>query len=361
MQNNTPVVGKAGISAQVVLHSISEQGVNLYTLLIDFPRIVLAELAKHRMLSMSAASSRAIPFAKMQEQLSGRPVRFGASNAGMQDAGEYKEVVLMDSFEECNTSVPRFWSRIERTTNKFEPDEAWEVAKERAVEMSTAFAAAGYAKQVYNRLTEPFQMIRVLITGTEWDNFFWLRNDKAADPTIEELAKVMQQAMNNSKPVVLLAGQWHLPFVDTIWEVNELTQAVEQKFLVYDVEGESGIYRSRAITLEDAIKVSCARCAATSFRNENYGLEKCLSVYHRLVNGDKMHSGALEHCATPMKSAGYSATQGGSKYRSNHSFIPYTWEEGISHVDRNGELWSGNFKGFIQYRKTLKGENYVKP
>lgn len=298
MQNNTPVVGKAGISAQVVLHSISEQGVNLYTLLIDFPRIVLAELAKHRMLSMSAASSRAIPFAKMQEQLTGRPVRFGAANAGMQDAGEHDDYII---------------------------------------------------------LGEPFQMIHVLITGTEWDNFFWLCNDKAADPTIQELARVMQQAMDNSKPIVLLAGQWHLPFVDSI-DWGKSMHLTEQGFYVAapDLSGPE------FITLEDAIKVSCARCADTSFRNENYDLAKCLSVYDKLINGDNIHAWATEHCATPMKAYGYYPSSYGGKYRSNAAFVPYTWEDGISHVDRNGKLWSGNFMGFIQYRKTLKGENYVK-
>ncbi len=338
MENKT-FYGKCGISARVVLHSISEQGANLYTLLVDFPRIVLAELEKHRMLSMSAASSRAIPFAKMQGHLSGRPVRFGAANAGMQDAGEHDEYIIL--------------GKLGADAFKVKAECAWGIAKDTALEFSQDFYEAGYSKGVFDRLTEPFQMIRVLITGTEWDNFFWLRNDKAADPTIQELARVMQQAMDNSKPIVLLAGQWHLPFVDSIWEVNELTQVLEQKFLIYDVEGNSGTYHSRVIPLEDAIKVSCARCAATSFRNENYGLEKCLSVYDKLINGDKIHAGATEHCATPMQPMG-------GKYRSNAGFIPYTWEDGISHVDRNGKLWSGNFRGWRQYRKTLKGENYIK-
>jgi hypothetical protein len=36
-----------------------------------------------------------------------------------------------------------------------------------------------------------------------------------------------------------------------------------------------------------------------------------------------------------------------------------TWEEGITHVDRDGYFWSGNFKGFIQGRQLVK-DNYKK-
>jgi hypothetical protein len=29
---------------------------------------------------------------------------------------------------------------------------------------------------------------------------------------------------------------------------------------------------------------------------------------------------------------------------------------GITHMDRNYDFWSGNFKGWIQHRKTLQNE-----
>jgi hypothetical protein len=37
---------------------------------------------------------------------------------------------------------------------------------------------------------------------------------------------------------------------------------------------------------------------------------------------------------------------------------PKTWEPGITHMDKDFNLWSGNFKGWIQYRKLINGENY---
>ena len=30
------------------------------------------------------------------------------------------------------------------------------------------------------------------------------------------------------------------------------------------------------------------------------------------------------------------------------------WEEGVTHMDKNTDMWSGNFKRWIQYRQLIK-------
>lgn len=318
--------GKAGIKATILADSISPQGHRFTTFEILYPRIVLAELNTHRMLSKNSFSSRAVPFAKMVEQLNGRPVRFGANQAGMQDTGE-------DFNEEVDLTF------VNGFAGYHSPNSAWVVAKELAVSISKAFYEAGYHKQVYNRLLEPWQMMKTVISGTEWDNFFWLRDHEAADPTFAELARVMNEARNASRPELLQPGEWHLPYI----------------YIAAGKHGERAYYlseqESKPIDLEDAIKVSCARCAAVSYRNEGYDLTKSLEVYDRLVGSDRKHASAFEHCATPMKEPHF---LNGVNWPS----ISNTWEDGITHVDRNGNLWSGNLKGFIQYRKLIPGENY---
>ena len=92
---NIVVESKAGIRVEVVLHSISEAGKEIITFLVDHPRIVHAEELKHRQFSYSAASSRAIPSAKMAEQLTGMPVSFGKNQSGMQAGEEHAEAVKM--------------------------------------------------------------------------------------------------------------------------------------------------------------------------------------------------------------------------------------------------------------------------
>ncbi len=106
------------------------------------------------------------------------------------------------------------------------------------------------------------------------------------------------------------------------------------------------------IGLDEAIKISAARCAAVSYRNTDYTLEKSLQVYDRLVGAEKKHGSALEHQATPME-------QTQQAYR-NCPERPASWEDGVTHTDIKGNMWSGNFKGFIQHRKLIPGENYVK-
>lgn len=330
------IEGLHGIKATVLANSISPTGQELITFEIEYPRIILAELNTHKMLSKSSHSSRAIPFNKMVNQLTGRPVRFGAANPGMQDTGVDFEAEVQGSWGEM----------------KVEPALAWDDAKELAKRMAKNFFIAGYHKQVYNRLTEPFQMMRTVISGTEWANFFWLRNHEAADPTLHELARVMYAAMTSSVPQLLYPGEWHLPYVET---QRGMFPEDEGTLYYFIRDGEDlGTY----LKLEDAIKVSAARCAAVSFRNEDYTLEKSLQVCEKLTGDDRKHGSAFEHQGTPItpERGRWSLREGGVINIAN---FPSTWQEGISHVDRERNLWSGNFKGFVQYRKLIPGENYT--
>ena len=61
------------IKAEIVAHSLSQQGDELISVLCTFPRIILAEVNTHRMLSKNTSSSRAIPFKKMVEAVQENP------------------------------------------------------------------------------------------------------------------------------------------------------------------------------------------------------------------------------------------------------------------------------------------------
>lgn len=335
MYKSVTVNGEAGVKATCLLHSVSQAGVPMVTFEIEYPRMILAELNTHRMLSRNSASSRAIPFDKMVTQLTARPVRFGEANPGMQDKGEQHDGKVIICAYEMGDSPSN--SVVFTTSYEVSGQDAWEFAKESAVEISDAFYKAGFAKQVYNRLTEPFQMIKTVISGTEWANFFWLRNHESADPTFAELARVMQQAMQESVPQTLLPSEWHLPYVTSRRDDNGR--------LEYWLDSETQLCEG------DALKVSAARCAAVSYRNTDYGLEKCRQVHDKLVGDDRKHGSAMEHQAKAM--TGLDA--GGEITLATN---PKTWEQGVTHMDSEFNLWSGNFNGWVQYRKLITGENY---
>ena len=308
------VIGKCGISAKIVLDSISAVTEDrLTTMEITYPRFILAEVNTHRMLSKNSASSRAIPFAKMQENLTAVPTRFGQANKGMQDTGvDYTMVV-----------------KHPETCYPLSPQEAWQAAGKSAQQWSEAFHQAGFHKQIFNRLIESHQMMKTVVSATEWANFFWLRDDIAADPSIAELARCMKEALAQSVPQELQAGQWHLPYLETQTATNG------EKIYIIEFPEDAG--DPVCVSLEDAIKVSCARACAVSFRKTDYNLEKSCEVFERLVGDERKHSSAMEHCASVMSS--------------DASFDT----DGVTSLHKTLGWMSGNLSGFIQYRQLING------
>ena len=306
------------ITAKVIAHSKSSvNGKEIITFELEFPRLILAEFNTHNALSKNASSSRAIPVSKMIGQVRNSPampVRFGKKNKGMQDAGEHTDMVFK-------------YSGYEGCTIHYTPEEAWEEAAKEAAEWADAFDEAGYAKQICNRLIEPFQMMKVVMTATELNNFIWLRDHPAADPTIEALAKAIKVAKDVSTHVVLKPGEWHVPYYSCgYWSEEE--------------NGKDHL----GISLQDALTISASCCAQVSFRSLDDSIEKAYSVVQKLnlggVDSEPVHASPLEHQATPMMYDSFCDIENG-------------WEDGVTHMDRDGTMCSGNLKGFIQYRQLI--------
>ncbi|MEG2307283.1 MAG: hypothetical protein RSB94_08085, partial [Erysipelotrichaceae bacterium] len=199
-------------------------------------------------------------------------------------------------------------------------------------------------KQVPNRLSEPFQMMKVVITGTDWENFFNLRIHPDAQPEICMLAYKMYQAMQESKPIELKVGEWHLPYVGFYRVKSGRGFGCVEYFT-----GVVGTESYHILTLEQATKISAASCASVSYRTEGMTLEKADKIFDMLINAEVVHSSPFEHIATPVpnsKEMCYATKYGMLKYPS-HGF------EGITHLDQNGNFCSGNLKSWIQYRHLL--------
>lgn len=302
------------ISAKVIAHSKSAvNGKEIITFELEFPRLILAEFNTHNALSKNASSSRAIPVAKMLEQVRNNPampVRFGKKNKGMQDGGEHNQLV----------------------NEAYTAEEWWKLAALSASKFAEAFDEAGYAKQICNRLIEPFQMMKVVMTATELNNFIWLRDHPAADPTIEALAKAIKKAREGSKPVVLKPGDWHTPYFGMGSWKKDWAHA-------YSGEGWTKQY-----SLEDALAISASCCAQVSFRSLDDSIEKAYSVVEKLnlggKDGEPVHASPFEHQASPMLYTAYCDLENG-------------WEDGVTHMDKEGNMWSGNFNNWVQYRQLI--------
>lgn len=330
------------IEARVVAHSKSSvNGKEIVTFELIYPRIVHSEFLTHRLFSRNAASSRAIPMQKvidMVRESPAMPVRFGANQAGMQDKGT-EHTARVDVHYGVWDDDPCYLSARE----------VWRVAALRSCDIAAAFEQAGYHKQIGNRLLEPFQWMKTVMTATELDNWFWLRDHQDADPTIEALAKVMWEALQTSVAVVLKPGDWHVPYYGGGYWIAEGT--VRGTDRVYPVD-------QGGVSLEDALAISSSCCAQVSYRKLDDTLEKARTVYERLVGSEPVHASPFEHQATPMQVEQKVLVNdyGDSKHyfgKDINRTSPHTWEQGITHIDRNGKLWSGNFKGWIQHRQLI--------
>lgn len=299
------------IYAKVLAHSIANSK-EFISYEIKVPRIIWSEFMTHRVLSKNAASSRAVPIKAVNALVLNSPafpVHWGKHQAGMQ------------AFEEHDALI-----------NGYTAYEWWCLAGKSAVEFSQGFDDAGYAKQIANRLTEPFTYIVAVVSGTDWDNFFHLRIHEMADHTLYALAHAIYQARVNSTPKVLRPGEWHLPYYkDGFW-----SEYLDGK----DVHGH---------TLKEAQMISASCCAQVSYRKLDDSLEKAETVFNKLNidadSDDPCHASPTEHQATPMHTPVWHPDM----------FEVEDWEIGVTHMDRQFRLWSGNLCGWVQYRQTIKG------
>lgn len=336
MYKQVSVEGKGGIRATIILDSVSSvTGERVTTFELVYHRNIHSELMTHRMFSRNAASSRAIPFAKMQEQCTAMPIFYGKNQSGMQAKEELDEDKKQASKGVIEGMRHAVLSGVEALVN------------------------LGNHKQTYNRYLEPFQMMKTIVTATSFDNWFWLRKDSAADPLIEELARCMYVVYTTSSPQVLNAGEWHLPYVLAKRDEDDKLMHGEYQLVVHKPKESLSVSEHVFVpySVEDALKVSAARCAAVSFRNSDYGLEKSREVWERLVGDERKHSSACEHQAKVMQESEEKWSDDlGLPLYINYQCDPDSWEKGISHITRDGKFYSGNLCGFVQLRKLIDGE-----
>lgn len=329
------VFSKGNIEVQIIADSVGQRSGRITTFELTYPRIVHSEFMTHRLFSRNAMSSRAVPIktmVKLIRENMAMPVRFGSNQPGMQDKGVEHDALVYLPYEQGMTGR-----------------DAWVEAADRACEVALAFEEAKYHKQIANRLIEPFQMMKTVMTTTEMENFLWLRVDADADPTIEVLANLMKDALDNSEPELLQPGVWHTPYVDHVYGFGPEGDA--HIFEGYCVLDEND--RPVMLTEEEALRISASCCGQVSYRRLDSTKDKALDIYTRLVAGKKVHASPFEHQAKEVDETWDDVDHGEKQV--NVAWCSETWEKGITHVDREGNFWSGNFKNWIQHRQLIPG------
>lgn len=288
-------------SAKTILDSESACGVRLTTMELTYPRFVHSELLTHRAFSRSSASSRAIPLAKMLQQVNEDPVipiRWGSEARGMQQGAEL--------------DAP------ERVVCQCE----WLAARDMAVAQARSLGEQGLHKSLCNRLVEPYMWITVIVSATDWQNFFRLRCHPDAEPHIEKIAQMAREVYDRTTPTRVPAGEWHRPFMPDLEEITEEIMVAQ---------GQGDIPDSCPDTLEIALNaISAARVARVSYLTHDGKRDwrKDLDLAYKLRRGSGFgHWAPTEHAA-----------------------------QSLDYEEPRRIPVSGNFRGWKQYRKTFSNE-----
>jgi thymidylate synthase ThyX len=243
---------------KIILDSVSPDGARLTTLTAKYPRFIHAEMLTHRVFSRNTSSSRAIPMAKLRQQVIDDPVipiHWGRNQPGMQASEEIGQI------------------------ERHEANRLWRVACAQAIATHRKMEALGLHKQVANRVLEPFLWTTCLISSTTWENFLTLRRDKDAQPEMQKIATMIGDALEASKPV---ERTLHLPY----WtEEDDMDNLFVRLCEVSERQKE-------------AKQVSAARCARVSYLNHEGArdIDRDLELAGKLVSS--RHWSALEHPAT---------------------------------------------------------------
>lgn len=249
---------------------------------VRYPRFIHSEVMTHRLFSRNAASSRAIPIRKMIDAVRSEPAMplwWGRNQSGMQ----------------ANEEVdPRARELAEAE---------WRLALADALAHAERLASSeiNLHKQLVNRILEPFAWITVILTATEWANFFTQRTHPDAQPELKHIATMMLDAYRASEPRPLRLGEWHTPLI------------------LPDEEA--------TLPIDERLKISVARSARVSYLSHDGSRDhaKDLELYERLLGGGSNgHWSPFEHVATPLATP---------------------------------DAWSGNFQGWEQYRKRFAQEH----
>jgi thymidylate synthase ThyX len=255
-------------NATVILDSQCSRGTRLTTMELTYPRFIHAEFMTHRVFSRNASSSRAIPAKKLVEMAINQPAHFihiGMNEPGMQANAEVSQEIQEQFYREWVALMSVVATSVRRWTDSY-----------------------NIHKQVANRAMEPWHHIKVIVSATEWDNFWWQRCHPAAQPEMRHLAELMRAAYLESVPEI---RDTHFPYITADDERDV------DRYIAHE-EGLNTFDKPHILA-----KISAARCARVSYMNHDGtrpNIRKDLDLFDKLAvrpqgSEDPVHLSPLEH------------------------------------------------------------------
>jgi hypothetical protein len=289
-------------------------GDRITTFQIDrYPYLLLAEAGTHRILNADG----------MEEPITERLNPFGqefARNSGSSRAIPIQKVidrVKADPYIPIFTKKQRgmqgeVGDRIFQVSGR----NLWLKALDKVIAIVEDMDKMGVHKQNANHLLKPWMYVPIIVTGTEWDNFFNLRCDEKTHPDFQVIAKEMKSQYENSEPDKLYPGEWHIPMS----------------------EGLAKSHGSSMMKFRDALKVATARHARLSYATHDgeFSLDRDFALHDMLVADQ--HKSPFEHSAMAVD----------RKLPDYPEYAEIETDEALHIVNTR------NYRGFFSYRAHLE-------
>ena len=287
-KNPAPPISRPSVDSQghyvvkfVEVNKVEYMGVrDSYDLEVEGPyhNFVANGIVVHN--SRNTASSRAIPAKKLIEHVREHgyvPSDVAVNKAGMQ-AGEPLSQDQQEDFA------------LE-----------WTAAKDRACSSAEDLLTTGAHKQWVNRVIEPYMWTTQLISSTDYDNFFMLRNHEMAQPEMQVIARLMFEAYQNSTPT---HRTYHIPLTEDLEKTVPMRECFDEVKMNSNIIGILHTVTRKMETPNEVttakMLVSAARCARLSYvshDSEKVDFGKDMDLVFRLAGSNPKHLSPFEHIA----------------------------------------------------------------
>lgn len=262
-------IHKSQVSATIIADSIGSNGIRLTTFQVRVPKFLLQEIARHRVLSLSFNSSRAIPAKMMRERVNTdpcEPLFWGSNRPGMSAESELTgwRLKLAKIIWRSHTKITLLAHYL--------------------------LEKIGLHKQHVNRKLEADLWVDGVISATDWDNLFELRIHFDAQPEFRELAAILRGLLSFNTPSVLPLSAWHLPYISD--------------------------YERQIYTSEILRDLSASRCARVSYGLPDFDYQKDIIRARKLKTSNPPHYSPFEHIAQSMYLSNYRS----GNYRGWHQY-----------------------------------------
>lgn len=236
-------------ACRIIADSANPDGHRLTSFLVTYPLIVHAEVLRHRVLSHSVASARAIPTTRFVGLADFVPEAFGSARPGM---------VSGPALTGWRAMLAGFVWRAHGVASRL---------------TARALAALGVSKEIANRPLAAHVWVTELVSGTDWGNFFALRCAPDAQPQVRRIAEMMRDAMAASTPRRVSWGGRHVPFA---------------------CDGEPG---AQYLTPHERQMVAAARIARLSYLRHDGAQDVAKDVHRAQALVEAAHWSPFEHVA----------------------------------------------------------------